>query len=162
MHWSLTRRRSLGDVQAQGGRAAQVDVLDLVSAAGRVSTWAISRTTRGSAPGTSISVAQISGTSWKPSLRAASAGNSAVRSGVAVKITLITSSVVSLLRSITSVTSSVDPGEDRLTVVGVDLDRPADRPHHVDPSLSLTPGRPCGDPARAQRAFPEGYIPTAA
>src|SRR5690606_26883976 len=50
-----------------------------------------------------------SGTSWKPSLRAASAGNSAVRSGVAVNSTLITSSVVSSLRSMTWVTSSVVP-----------------------------------------------------
>ena len=61
------------------------------------------------APGTGISVAQISGTSWKPILRAASAGNSAVRSGVAVNRTLITSSVVSSLRAITSVTSSAVP-----------------------------------------------------
>src|ERR1017187_5795871 len=58
------------------------------------------------APGTAISDAQISGTSWKPILRAASAGNSAVRSGVAVNSTLITSSVVSSLRVMTSVTSS--------------------------------------------------------
>ena len=49
-----------------------------------VSTCAISRTTRGMAPGTGISVAHISGTAWKPVLRAASAGNSAVRSGVTV------------------------------------------------------------------------------
>src|SRR5580693_8552463 len=74
-----------------------------------VSTWAISRTTRGSAPGTAISDAQISGTSWKPILRAASAGNSAVRSGVAVNRTLITSSVDRSLRAITSVTSSAVP-----------------------------------------------------
>ena len=66
---------------------------------------AISRTTRGMAPGTAISAAQISGTSWKPILRAASAGNSVVRSGVAVNSTLITSSVVRSLRDITSVTS---------------------------------------------------------
>src|ERR1700730_11683735 len=61
------------------------------------------------APGTAISDAQISGTSWKPILRAASAGNSAVRSGVAVNSTLITSSVVSSLRVMTSVTSSAVP-----------------------------------------------------
>src|SRR5262249_19897050 len=70
---------------------------------------AISRTTRGMAPGTAISAAQISGTSWKPILRAASAGNSAVRSGVAVNSTLITSSVVSSFRDMTSVTSSAVP-----------------------------------------------------
>ncbi len=54
-------------------------------AAGRRRCGPSSRTTRGSAPGSSISVAQISGTSWNPSLRAASAENSAVRSGVAVE-----------------------------------------------------------------------------
>src|SRR5579871_4709628 len=69
----------------------------------------ISRTTRGIAPGTPISPAHNSGTSWKPSLRAASAGNSAVRSLVAVKITLMTSSVLRSLRVITSVTSSAVP-----------------------------------------------------
>src|SRR5579875_18826 len=74
-----------------------------------VSTCAISRTTRAMAPGTAISVAQISGTSWKPILRAASAGNSAVRSGVTVNSTLITSSVVRSLRLITAVTSSAVP-----------------------------------------------------
>ena len=58
------------------------------------------------APGTAISAAHINGTSWKPILRAASAGNSAVRSGVDVNSTLITSSVVRSLRDITSVTSS--------------------------------------------------------
>src|SRR5262245_3011597 len=68
-----------------------------------------SRTTRGRAPGTSISLAHSSGTSWKPILRAARAGNSAVRSGVAVKTTLITSSVTRPLRVMTSVTSSVVP-----------------------------------------------------
>src|SRR3569833_477848 len=71
--------------------------------------WAISRITRGSACVTPNSVVHSSGTSWKPSLRAASAGNSAVRSGVAVKMTLITSSVVMALRVITSVTSSAVP-----------------------------------------------------
>src|SRR5215469_10375050 len=67
----------------------------------------IRRTMRGIALGTSISVAHSSGTSWNPGLRAARAGNSAVRSGVAVKMTLMTSSVLSSLRPITSVTSSV-------------------------------------------------------
>src|SRR5215470_8836796 len=70
---------------------------------------AISRTTRGMAPGTAISAAQISGTAWKPILRAASAGNSAVRSGVTVNSTLITSSVVRSLRLMTAVTSSAVP-----------------------------------------------------
>src|SRR5215469_12689878 len=74
-----------------------------------VSTCMSNRTTRGIAPGTAISLAQSSGTSWNPILRAASAGNSAVRSGVAVKTTLITSSGTRLLRVITSVTSSVVP-----------------------------------------------------
>src|SRR5690606_1040092 len=72
-----------------------------------VSTCAISRMTRGSDPGTAISDAHSSGTSWNPSLRAARAGNSAVRSGVVVKMTLMTSSVLSSLRAITSDTSSV-------------------------------------------------------
>src|ERR1700729_574324 len=58
------------------------------------------------APGTGISVAHISGTAWKPSLRAASAGNSAVRSGVTVNSTLITSSGARSLRLITAVTRS--------------------------------------------------------
>ena len=61
------------------------------------------------APGTGISIEHISGTAWKPSLRAASAGNSAVRSGVAVKSTLITSSGVRSLRLITALTSSAVP-----------------------------------------------------
>ena len=69
----------------------------------------ISRTTLGIEPGTAISVQHSSGTSWKPRERAASAGNSMVRSGVAVKITLITSSVLSLFLLITSVTSSAVP-----------------------------------------------------
>src|SRR5215469_1528305 len=61
------------------------------------------------APGTLISVQHSSGTSWKPSALAASAGNSARRSAVAEKITLITSSVLRPLRFITSVTSSAVP-----------------------------------------------------
>src|SRR5579859_5467435 len=40
-----------------------------------VSTCIIRRTTRGMAPGTSISMQHSSGTSWKPSARAASAGD---------------------------------------------------------------------------------------
>src|SRR5216684_2659568 len=74
-----------------------------------VSTCMSRRTTRGIAPGTPISDAHSSGTSWKPILRAASAGNSAVRSGVAVNRTLITSSVTRLFRVMTSETSSVVP-----------------------------------------------------
>src|SRR6266851_3851099 len=74
-----------------------------------VSTCISRRTTRGIAPGTPISDAHSSGTSWKPILRAASAGNSAVRSGVAVNRTLITSSVTRLFRVMTSETSSVVP-----------------------------------------------------
>ena len=64
---------------------------------------AISRITRGSACGTSTSAAHSSGTSWKPSLRAASAGNSDVRSGVAVNTTLITSSVNVFYRDVSPV-----------------------------------------------------------
>src|SRR5690625_4753591 len=71
-----------------------------------VSTCAINRTTLGRAWGTEISVEHINGTSAKPSSRAANAGNSLVRSGVAVNSTLITSSVVNSLRRITSATSS--------------------------------------------------------
>ena len=71
-----------------------------------VSTWASSRSTRGIAPGTAISVAQSSGTSVIPISRAAYAGNSAVRSGVAVNTTLIRSSLVRSLRSSIARTSS--------------------------------------------------------
>jgi hypothetical protein len=37
-----------------------------------------------------------------------------------------------------------DPGQDRVTVVALDLDRTADRPHHGRSSISLTPGHPNG------------------
>ena len=58
-----------------------------MSARGRsVSTCAIIRTTRGIEPSISSSRAQISGTSVKPSCRAAYAGNSETRSVVAVKM----------------------------------------------------------------------------
>src|SRR5690606_12473225 len=67
---------------------------------------AMSRTTRGRACGTAISVEQLRGTSVKPSLRAASAGNSALRSWVAVNRTLMKSSVVNWLRRMTSSISS--------------------------------------------------------
>ena len=59
-----------------------------------VSTWAIIRTTRGIEPSISSSRAQISGTSSKPSWRAAYAGNSECRSEVAVKMMLMKSSTV--------------------------------------------------------------------
>src|SRR4051794_11586939 len=64
------------------------------------------RTTRGIEPGTSISWAHSSGTWPKPSRRAATAGNSASRSGVSVKIALTTRSGVSSLRVRISRTSS--------------------------------------------------------
>src|SRR3954469_357927 len=62
--------------------------------------------TRGSAPGTSISRAQISGTLLSPIRRAANAGNSAFRSVVQVKMQLTRSSMLSWLRSSTWLTSS--------------------------------------------------------
>src|SRR5215207_6408762 len=71
-----------------------------------VSTWAMSRSTRGSACGTSISVVHVCLTSTMPSSRAASAGNSDTRSGVAVNRMLITSSWPRSLRSSTALTSS--------------------------------------------------------
>jgi hypothetical protein len=46
------------------------------------------RITRGSEPGTGTSRAHISGTRFKPMLRAATAGNSASRSSVTVKMQL--------------------------------------------------------------------------
>src|SRR5918997_4440036 len=49
------------------------------------------RMTRGSAPGTGTSRAHSSGTAEKPMLRAATAGNSALRSSVSVKMQLTTS-----------------------------------------------------------------------
>src|SRR5262245_11790436 len=70
------------------------------------SACTMTRMTRLIAPGTSISWAHSSGTSLKPRLRAPSAGNSLRRSGVAVKITLIRSSVPIWLRSMISVSSS--------------------------------------------------------
>src|SRR6478735_8735941 len=78
-----------------------------MSALGRsVSTCAIIRTTRGMEPAISSSRAQISGTSPKPSRRAAYAGNSECRSDVAVKITEMKSSTSRPLASMTSVTIS--------------------------------------------------------
>ena len=91
-------RLSLGEVLAQDLGAAQVDVDDLAAGA-PLSAWAMTRTTRGSAPATSISCAHSSGTSPRPTVRAAAAGNSLVRSGVAVKMTEIRSSMVRPLRS---------------------------------------------------------------
>src|SRR5215210_3860172 len=64
------------------------------------------RITRGSAPGTSISRAQSNGTSLRPSSRAATAGNSASRSEVQVKMQLTRSSWRSELRSSTARMSS--------------------------------------------------------
>src|SRR4051794_8078245 len=62
--------------------------------------------TRGSAPGTSISRAHRSGTADRPMLRAATAGNSASRSSVQVKMQLTMCSASSAFRSMTSRTSS--------------------------------------------------------
>jgi hypothetical protein len=58
--------------------------------------------TIGSAPGTGTSRAQSSGTRSKPSLRAATAGNSASRSFVSVKMQLTTSGGPMSLRSMIS------------------------------------------------------------
>src|SRR3954453_3777870 len=78
--------------------------------------------TRGSEPGTGISQAQSSGTALKPMLRAATAGNSASRSSVSVKMQLTTSSGSRSLRFMISRRShSVAPrmasGSLRSTVV---------------------------------------------
>ena len=62
--------------------------------------------TRGSEPGTAISRAHSSGTRSSPSRRAATAGNSASRSSVTVKMQLTIASAASSLRSITSRISS--------------------------------------------------------
>src|SRR3954454_5319940 len=68
------------------------------------------RMTRGSEPGTSTSRAHSSGTELKPILRAATAGNSASRSSVSVKMQLTASSGRSALRSrISSISDSVAP-----------------------------------------------------
>src|SRR6476659_1487169 len=68
------------------------------------------RITRGSEPGTSTSRAHSSGTELKPILRAATAGNSAFRSSVSVKMQLTASSGRSALRSrISSISDSVAP-----------------------------------------------------
>jgi hypothetical protein len=74
-----------------------------------VSTCASRRSTRGIEPGTPISVVHSSGTSVSPSNRAAYAGNSALRSGVAVNTMLIKSAGSMALRCSTSFTSSVVP-----------------------------------------------------
>src|SRR5690349_1392233 len=57
------------------------------------------------APGTAISVAQSRGASVQPSRRAACAGKSAVRSGVAVKIALTMFAGTIRLRAMSSVIS---------------------------------------------------------
>src|SRR3954468_23903868 len=80
------------------------------------------RMTRGTAPGTSISWAQSSGTRSKPSLRAAVAGNAASRSGVTVNRQLTTVSACSALRAMISCMSSsvaarMSPASLRSTVV---------------------------------------------
>src|SRR5580704_13620745 len=109
----------------------------------------MSRTTRGIAPLTGISVAHMRGTAWKPSLRAASAGNSAVRSGVTVNRTLITSSGVRSLRVITAVTSSAVPS--RLLLLAV-------APCHAGCALEPDGGVQLADLLRGQvpgRAGPE-------
>src|SRR5436305_481020 len=64
------------------------------------------RITRGNAPGTGISRAHSSGTWLSPIRRAATAGNSASRSSVQVKMQLTRSSGASLLRSSTALTNS--------------------------------------------------------
>src|SRR3954453_10687685 len=71
-----------------------------------ISACDISRTTRGSAPGTSISVVHSSGTSPIPSSRAATAGNSERRSAVTVKTIEIRCAVSSAFARITASTSS--------------------------------------------------------
>src|SRR4051812_48099034 len=71
-----------------------------------VSTWASIRTTRGIELSISSSRAHRSGTSPKPSCRAAYAGNSETRSEVAVKITEMKSSTSRPLASIASSTIS--------------------------------------------------------
>src|SRR5215213_632788 len=71
-----------------------------------MSACAISRTTRGSEPGTSISVVHSSGTSPIPSSRAATAGNSERRSEVTVKTMEISCSDDSALADMTASTSS--------------------------------------------------------
>src|ERR1700680_237426 len=63
--------------------------------------------TRGSERGTAISLAHSSGTASKPTARAATAGNSALRSFVAVKMQLTTFSGTSALRSMIAFISSV-------------------------------------------------------
>ena len=62
-----------------------------------VSTCAMTLIVRSRAPGTSISTLQIRGTSLKPSSRAEPAGKAALRSGLTVKMTEITSAGVSWL-----------------------------------------------------------------
>src|SRR5919197_6741495 len=64
------------------------------------------RMTRGSEPGTGISRAHNSGTALSPIRRAATAGNSASRSAVSVKMQLTRSSAASELRASTSCISS--------------------------------------------------------
>ena len=67
--------------------------------------------TRGSAPGRSISRAHSSGTASRPMRRAATAGNSASRSGVTVKMQLTIRSGPSALRSMISrISCSVERG----------------------------------------------------
>lgn len=72
-----------------------------------VLTWSKTRMHLSRLPGTGISRAHISGTSVQPSPRAATAGNSASRSSVRLKIALAISSVCKSLWRIINCRSSV-------------------------------------------------------
>ena len=100
-----------------------------MSARGRsVSTCASIRTTRGIDRSISSSRAQSSGTSPKPSWRAAYAGNSETRSEVAVKITEMKSSTSRPLAVHRVEHHLRDPLEHVLAVVLVELGRSSYRP----------------------------------
>src|SRR5436190_2931736 len=124
------------------------------------------RITRGSEPGTSTSRAHSSGTELKPILRAATAGNSAFRSSVSVKMQLTASSGRSALRSrISSISDSVAPRIDSASLAStVVAPRRANRrmgAHHASRRLQgpdlrrLEPPRlPLLEPPELERTEP--------
>ena len=76
--------------------------------------------TRGSEPGTGISRAHSSGTRSKPEARAATAGNSASRSSVSVKMQLTTSAGAQVVALHDLAHERLGRAEDLAGLVGVD------------------------------------------
>ena len=125
----IGHRAHPGQVAAQRGGAVQVDVGDVRRGAGRSRRGPSSAPPAASSRSISSSRAHISGTSPKPSWRAAYAGNSACRSPVAVKITLMKSSTVEIVGVHHVAHHLGDPVEHVVAVVGLELGR---SPHGAD------------------------------